>query len=569
MILYVGASLYHILCFSIHKIRNHPTEDALLVIGDNIFSKSGMKELKKDLEQTQIFKRVEILKFIEGAYSNPYKITRNSDEERIDQYIRYNEEWIEDWLSKKDIRLSDYTEFNSAIDHRHLGLYLLSKRISYQYFEDGNGLLSRRWVQLEFHKKAQYASYAVCKRLHALGENDIVTKKYANQSAQEEGFYDDKMEDFEVTKLFKILDEKDQKKILQMFHAKKLELPKGKDPVLYLTRYVRYLQKPTIENHEFISSMIVDLFANDHPLIVKPHPRDFTGRYQHMFQDAIVLPKQFPSELLPFLYDGKYEKIITTGSTAIDALKNYGKEVIKLDIEFENKVYAIYQYTASVLFARKMFPNLTKDEIAIAGCSMELMNPLCREFLGFEASAQIDKNKKYKVILCDEVGEEVSSKDLKADCICYLNTDHDYRFADDIKQGFENIHYLNVLVRQTKENAIGKDQEHAIFVNTKDQKIVDKLERFFIRHEFFYTGVEMFVGNASMAQKQYIQIVSEILWTKSMQERNTNQTIFLNLPKMKKHISPNDIKMMKQLLKKVKEERNFNESNSLCTNEVK
>lgn len=125
-----------------------------------------------------------------------------------------------------------------------------------------------------------------------------------------------------------------------------------------------------------------------------------------------------------------------------------------------------------------MFPNLTKDEIAIAGCSMELMNPLCREFLGFEASAQIDKNKKYKVILCDEVGEEVSSKDLKADCICYLNTNHDYRFADDIKQGFENIHYLNVLVRQTKENAIGKDQEHAIFVNTKDQEIVDKLERF-------------------------------------------------------------------------------------------
>lgn len=172
------------------------------------------------MEQTQIFKRVEILKFIESAYSNPYKITRNSDEERIDQYIRYNEEWIEDWLSQKDIRLSDYTEFNSAIDHRHLGLYLLSKRISYQYFEDGNGLLSRRWVQLEFHKKAQYASYAVCKRLHALGENDIVTKKYANQSAQEEGFYDDKMEDFEVTKLFKILDEKDQKKILQMFHAK-------------------------------------------------------------------------------------------------------------------------------------------------------------------------------------------------------------------------------------------------------------------------------------------------------------------------------------------------------------
>ena len=82
MILYVGASLYHILCFSIHKIMNHPKEKALLVIGDNIFSKSGMKELKKDLEEAQIFDQIEILKFIEGAYSNPYKITKNSDEER-------------------------------------------------------------------------------------------------------------------------------------------------------------------------------------------------------------------------------------------------------------------------------------------------------------------------------------------------------------------------------------------------------------------------------------------------------------------------------------------------------
>lgn len=35
-------------------------------------------------------------------------------------------------------------------------------------------------------------------------------------------------------KVHKTLDEKDQKKILRMFHAKKLELPKGKDPVLYL-----------------------------------------------------------------------------------------------------------------------------------------------------------------------------------------------------------------------------------------------------------------------------------------------------------------------------------------------
>ena len=50
MVLYVGASLYHVLCFSVHKLLHHRKEEAVLVVGDNIFSKSGMDELKKDIE---------------------------------------------------------------------------------------------------------------------------------------------------------------------------------------------------------------------------------------------------------------------------------------------------------------------------------------------------------------------------------------------------------------------------------------------------------------------------------------------------------------------------------------
>ena len=565
MVLYIGASLYHILCFSIHKMIYHKEDQAVLVVGDNIFSKSGMEELKTDLMKAGIFQCVEILKFIEGAYTNPYRITRKSSIERVDQYIRYNEEWIDRWLEKKKIDLKKFDEFNSAIDHRHLGLYLLSKKIPYQYFEDGNGLLSRRWVQLEFHKKAQYASYAICERLQALGENDIVTKKYANASAQLEDFHDKKMEDFNVTKLFPTLKEEDQNRILQMFHATKIEKKDGKDPVLYLTRYVRYLQDPTISNHEFISTMISDLFAKNHPLIVKPHPRDFTGRYQDLFPESRTLSKQFPSELLPFLYDGKYEKIITIGSTAIDALKGYGKEVIKLDIEFEHKIHAIYQYIAAVLFVREVFEDIEEEEILMEGCSQELMVPICLEYLGFKVSSEKKEGKHYKVIFSDETND----KNLDADCICYLNTKNDFKFVDDIENGFENLNYLSVKVRQTRENAVGNKEEKSIFIRTKDQQIIDKLESFFIRQEFHYTGVEMFVGNATKAQKQYMELISEILWIQCKKEREKEQVVFLELPKSKKHISPNDIRMMKQLLQKVKEEREIDESNSVCTNEIK
>lgn len=565
MVLYIGASLYHILCFSIHKMIHHKEDQAVLVVGDNIFSKSGMEELKADLMKAGIFQRVEILKFIEGAYTNPYKITKESSVEKVDQYISYNEEWIERWLEKKKIELSAFDEFNSAIDHRHLGLYLLSKKIPYQYFEDGNGLLSKHLVQLEFHKKSQYASYAICERLHALGENDIVTKKYANVSAQIEGFHDEKMEDFNVTKLFPTLKQEDQNRILQMFHVTKIGKKGTKDPVLYLTRYVRYLQDPTIRNHEFISTMITDLFAKDHPLIIKPHPRDFTGRYQDLFPKSRTLSKQFPSELLPFLYDGKYEKIITIGSTAIDALRDYGKEVIKLDIEFEHKIHAIYQYIAAVFFVREVYKDIKEDEILLQGCSHELMEPLCKEYLGLEVSSEKKEGKHYKVIFSDEAKD----KDLDADCICYLNTKDDFEFMDDLVDGFENLHYLGVKIRQTRENAIGKKEEKAIFIRTRDQEIMDKLENFFIRWEFHHTGVEMFVGNANRAQKEYMELVSEILWIKWKKEREKQEVVPIELPKSKKHISPNDIRMMKQLLQKVKEERKNDESNSLCTNEIK
>lgn len=497
---------------------NHKNEDAVLVIGDNIFSKSGMKELKKDLEISGIFQRIEILKFIEGAYTNPYKITKEADIEKLDQYILYNEQWVEQWMEKKKIVLSDFTEFNLAIDHRHLGLYLLSKKIPYQYFEDGNGLLSRKEEQLQFHKKSQYVSYVICKQLHALGANDAVTKKYANESAQIEGFFDSKMEDFNVLELFQRLEKQDKEKIFQMFHAQKITIKNEKMPVLYLTRYVRYLQDPTMQNHHFLSSMIADLFAKDHPLIIKPHPRDFTGRYHEIFKNALVLPKQFPSELLPFLYDGVYEKIITTGSTAIDALREYGKEVIKLDIQFENKIYAIYRYIAAVLFIREVFPDIKQDEIGVTGCSMETMGPLCKEFLGIRGNSITDWKKKYRVVIMDET----DGKKIDAECICYLNSKNNYQFADSIATGFKNIHYLSVMVRQTKDNAIGKNEEHAIFINTKNEEIIQKTEK-----------------------------------------------IVLNLPRMKKHISPNDIRMMKELLQRVKKEGNFNESNSICANETK
>lgn len=562
MILYIGASIYHILCFSLHKLIYHPQEEAVLVICDNIFSKSGMEELKADIDKAEIFSRTLILHYIEGAYNNPYVLKETSGAEQIDHYIAWNEQWIEQWMEQNQLDISNVAEFNTAIDHRHFGLYLLSKKISYQYFEDGNGLLSREQVQMEFHKKSQYASFAVTKRLHALGNSSYVTKRYANASAQVPGFYDEKMEDFNVIRLFAGLKEEEQKRILRMFHAKEIVLPQTKEaPVLYLTRYVRYFQKPTIRNHHYLSAMILDLFAQNHLVVIKPHPRDFSGRYGELFPDAVVLDKHFPSELLPFLYHEKFRKIITIGSTAIDALEENTEEIIKLDEGFENKMDSAFGYAAAIQAAKMLFPELKREEIAEAGCLKELLDPLCRDILGFTV-CKAEKDRCYKVILADEVLEKMPDADL----ILYLNTDQDFKFADMDPGVFQRLAFLGVSVKTTSKKSLGKDSECVILADVKNPKIREDMENFCFRREFPRTKLWMSVGNETREEKEYGKVMAEILW---MSHKTGKENGMLLLPKRRRKVSMEDVAAVRQLCSvlKKKEEEN-DENHRICTNEI-
>lgn len=561
MILYIGASIYHILCFSLHKLIYHPREEAVLVICDNIFSKSGMEELKTDIDKAEIFSRTLILHYIEGAYNNPYVLKETSGAEQIDHYITWNEQWIEQWMEENQLDISKAVEFNTAIDHRHFGLYLLSKKIPYQYFEDGNGLLSREQVQMEFHKKSQYASFAVTKRLHALGNSSYVTKRYANASAQVPGFYDEKMEDFNVIMLFAGLKEEEQKRILRMFHAKKIVLPQTKKaPVLYLTRYVRYLQKPTIRNHHYLSAMILDLFAQNHLVVIKPHPRDFSGRYGELFPDAVVLDKHFPSELLPFLYDGKFRKIITIGSTAIDALEENTEEIIKLEEEFEKKMDSAFAYVAAIQAAKMLFPELKKEETAEAGCLKELLDPLCRDILGFTVD-KAGKDRCCKVIFADKILEKTPDADL----ILYLNTDQDFKFADMDPGVFQRLAFLGVSVKTTSKKSLGKDSECVILADVRNPQIREAAENFCFRREFPRTKLWMTVGNETRAEKEYGKVMAEILW---MSHKTGKENGMLLLPKRRRKVSMEDVAAVRELCSVLKKEEENDENHRICTNEI-
>lgn len=72
-----------------------------------------------------------------------------------------------------------------------------------------------------------------------------------------------------------------------------------------------------------IYSKIIKKYSNINTFIIKPHPREITN-YQKEFSNTLVLPEQFPSELL-YLLGIDFEKVITLFSTAVF---NYSSEKV-------------------------------------------------------------------------------------------------------------------------------------------------------------------------------------------------------------------------------------------------
>ncbi|MBS7007254.1 glycosyltransferase family 52 [Anaerostipes sp.] len=553
MILYVGASLYHILCFCIHKLLYHPGEKALLVIGNNIFSKSGMEELKQDIMRSGIFDRLEILEFIEGAYVNPYHLNEKSSGEIVRKHIEYSVQWTEDWLMRKKIDLSDYKEFNSAIDHRHLGMYLLAKKIPYQYFEDGNGLLSREQVQREFHKKAQYASYAVSEELHALGNNPCVTKKYANLSAQLPGFFDAKAEDFSVKKLFPKLSGEEQKKIFALFHSPERKIGSNVKTTLFLTRYVRYMQEPTIANHHYMTAWLLDMFGGDSQVIIKTHPRDFSGRYKEWFPDAVVLDKRFPSELLPFIFHKKFNKIITVGSTAIDALQEETLEPIKMDTDFEAQVPYLDQYAAAVLCVRELFPDLRDGGIGQYGCCMELLKPLCRNYLH---SGITDHNfQRRQILIADDIREDIREQ---AECIIFLNTKQQYQFADSDSDIFKDIEYISVNSEPVSLPGQDKKKESGIFIYSKDPIIKKHVSLLNIEFCMRRTKRILRIGQMTGLKREYRKLLCGIDYILCRRARKEQKEVIGPRPWMPDTVTSEDVSNLRSLWDFMKKESGEN-----------
>ena len=332
MIFYYGMTNFHILSILLHKLVFRKNDKAVLYV--SIFLQNNQPKLVENLRKSGLFEKVVI--FQEHNWSRDKLIGKKKKEE-LNKIIDLVEKQLGD-------NLKDYNEINISADHDTLGIYLLNKKIEYNYFEDGCSILSNNQLLLNTIKNQNYNKYLFLKQIPIIGNGQNVINRYGNLKKQKKNYKNEKDIHFSVEELLQQLSTKDINKILRIFDVKKFEI-KEKSKNLLLTWHYYNMNYMTLEDQKLFFSLLVDYFSdNDEKLVIKPHPSDTQGKYEEWFKDAIVLNRYMPSELLPCCFEGKFRKGITNWSTSVYSLSSILDEVVDFDTRIDTTFKSMDTY---------------------------------------------------------------------------------------------------------------------------------------------------------------------------------------------------------------------------------
>lgn len=242
------------------------------------------------------------------------------------------------------VDFKEYKDIYVFCDSDPIGYYLSGKRIKYHALEDGLDCIStydtaRYDNRGHFKLKAFLASLNLIFIQNGFGKycmdmevNDISIlpfpcPKYKEQPREE---------------LVKGLDRKAKDTLLRLFIAdmdeitEKLSQGEGKERVLILTEPLCAL-----DVREKIFRDVIREYAKvdgrDAIILLKPHPRDVLD-YQKLFPEYIVLDKKFPMEVLNFIEDLKFRRVVSVFT--VPSSIRFAQEIVYLGEDFMDRYEA-------------------------------------------------------------------------------------------------------------------------------------------------------------------------------------------------------------------------------------
>jgi hypothetical protein len=332
MILYHASTTYHVLCCIVHKLAFHKDEKATFMIVEHMLPKDELKAFINKLDSFSWFD--EIISVPEGSFRLRHGKTLNlqSSENDILEVIHNICSDVDDWYPSG---FHQFEELYVASDQWSVGVYLLHHRISYHYFEDASGMLGDEERYLTIIRELNLSNYVICNYLKGVGRSEIVVEKLCDMKNQPMGFSDQKATDFSIYHIVSALPAELIENILLLYDAKRYQINSTKKVVVYMTQFLKTLALKNLEVQEHITTLLLDYFASDCKVIVKPHPKDRWIDYQKLLPEAIILDNSLPSELLPFVLEGDFHLVLTASSTSVGGMSHIAKNSISFGTDIE------------------------------------------------------------------------------------------------------------------------------------------------------------------------------------------------------------------------------------------
>ncbi len=497
MLLFHAVSTYQLLLLIIYKIKYHRTEKAVLLVPDTLIQRFPQyKNLKNYFADILLY---EISKPIYKSQS-------------IREATR---EYFESIFKTQGYNITDFTEIYVGCAHYYFGIYLASNDISFTFFEDAAGMLSRPDILMEMEEKYPIKkSYNIQYGLYD-GTCPCIKKIVCNKNAQNKEF--NQVEHFDVVEELLRLPESDREWIKKFFTDVEVFDIK-QNAVLFLTQHFANLQILSFEQQILIYQTVFDYFFEGKDIVIKPHPNDIMY-YGKLFPKYKIIREIFPSEFLPIMFTNKPDMIATISSTAINNLHKYFSKSFCLGVQYEKDFVYTHRYYVAVQLIREM--KCARDQICTVGANNELVEALLDLTLekGEFAKSDLTDKKSYIVDDIENCNEETVDSVINRieqledqDMIIFINSKTDYCFYDFFHKALWD-HMVPVCInkRRTRDEEFYADvNQEIIYVYSKNKEIREMAETFEMNKKLTNTGMDVEVCRLSPEERR-IKVLEGLL----------------------------------------------------------
>ena len=351
MVLYHAATMYQLLCCIVHKLTYHNNEDSVLLMSEQI---NPLKEHDMFLEKLDKFGFFTKCRYIPEQKINFKKgmdLNENSSEKEINEVINNICTAFDHWFQDD---INQYNKCYVATDQHSCGIYLMKNNIPYTYIEDASGMLSEQERFLSITKSLNLTDHIINDYLGLAGRNKNVIAKLCDLKYQQHGFFDEKAENFSIYETLKDKIPEQISELLRFFDVPNLRIVSDKKTRLFLTQDLNTLTNKDIDLQELVTTKLADYVYPDYELIIKPHPKDRWQNYKRIFPNATLIPRGFPSELLPFAIDSEIDVAYTASSTSVRGVT----EFVEKAYYYTSEVYSEYQKIDDIYITSQLLKSL-------------------------------------------------------------------------------------------------------------------------------------------------------------------------------------------------------------------